>query len=60
MITQYVTGEVGEHEMLEIVIVPQSADQLYAVESILPGVVAKEARGGMGLFCWTVLFNAVR
>ena len=47
MITQYVTGEVGEHEMFEVVIVPQGDDQLYAVESILPGVVAKEARGGM-------------
>ena len=47
MITQYVTGEVGGHEMLEIVIVPPSDDQLYAVESSLPGVVAKEARGGM-------------
>jgi hypothetical protein len=47
MITQYVTGKVGEHDMFEVVIVPQNDEQLSAVQSILPGVVAKPARGGM-------------
>lgn len=46
LITQYVTGSIGETDMHEVVIVPQNDDQISAVQSLLPGVSPKEARGG--------------
>ena len=46
LITQYVSGSAGERTMYEVVIVPQSDEQIDAVRSLLPGVESKSARGG--------------
>lgn len=45
MVMQYV-GDSECGEMFEVVIVPQSDDQIDAVQSLLPGVEPKDARGG--------------
>lgn len=46
MISQYVSGTVGDRSMFEVVIVPQSDEQQGAVKELLPGVEPKVARGG--------------
>lgn len=46
MITAYVGSAAGSASMFEVVIVPQSDEQISAVQSLLPGVEPKPARGG--------------
>lgn len=46
MITEYVGGGAGGTGMHEVVIVPQTADQLESVRTLLPGVEPKVVRGG--------------
>jgi hypothetical protein len=46
MIGAYVDGDTIERRTFEVVIVPQSAEQFEAVETILPGAKISERRGG--------------
>jgi len=46
MIGNYVDGDTIERRTFEVVIVPQSAEQFEAVETILPGAMISQRRGG--------------
>ena len=46
MIADYVSEDPLERQTWEVVIVPQSADQFEAVETLLPGAELSERRGG--------------